>query len=72
MAGQKTDTDVERSNRVDEALLRKAAENIRMPGGPPDGDTLAAGRQTFYDFPGDLRLPKSWARKTPFEGGCTT
>ncbi len=36
----------------DETLLRKAAGSIRMAGGPPDAEVLAAGRQVLYDFPG--------------------
>ncbi len=37
----------------DETLLRRVAERIEMPGGPPAGDLLAAGEQTRYDFPGE-------------------
>jgi anaerobic selenocysteine-containing dehydrogenase len=36
-----------------EALLRTVVGEVRIPGGTPDGDTVAAGGQVRYDFPGE-------------------
>lgn len=36
-----------------EALLRAVLDQVRIPGGKPDGDTVAAGGQVRYDFPGE-------------------